>query len=834
MKYLLIPIHFLKFFYPETLFFFFRTWKNLILYLEEDLAVGLMWKLLFAPLFHDTTILGRVLSLIFRVVRILLGLFAFTMVSVLILGLALAWFLLPVWVFWSSAPGGWISLILFAAAGLFLIHIITSPHKTTWQILKVGDLWLASLIQKNKLSMQTLLQAKEVQSLLVLLEVEPDKFAQVSLTDTQKIGQEALDLAKASGAKYIGPAHFFVAAIKNSPQIDNFLLNLNLHLQDFEEALKFLERKINKWRRVYIWDNDFAVHHLKGINRGWLGAPTPSLDRVSRDLTKIAAKSGRAEFLGRSHAVAEVVNILSAENGKNVLLVGLPGSGKTTLVEHLARQIISGDAPPALATKRIVVLDLTSLLSGTKTQGELAEKVKIIFDEVSFAGNVIIVIEEIQELGVGEAGTLMNVYSLILPFIESASFQFIGITEPESYIKVLEKNTAFVRLFTKVELSPATLLETILILEDIAIEVERRQNLRVSYLAIKKCAELSEKFIHERVLPDSTISIFNEALTLRQSGNRVTSQIIEEVFSERVKVPVSELGLEGKKKLLNLESEIHEKLIDQEEAVRAVSDSLRRSATGLREKGRPIGSFLFVGPTGVGKTELAKILAEVYFKDAFIRFDMSEYQSSDSANRLIGVSGEGGSLTEAVRQRQYALLLLDEFEKANPNILNLFLQVLDDGRLTDGAGRTIDFTNTIIIATSNAASLLIAEGLKQGRMLGELDKQVNSELLKVFKPELINRFDDIVLFKTLSEADLQKIVLLKLNVLKAQMEKQGYLIEFEEVLVRQLAERGFDPVLGARPLRRLIQDTLEAKLSKMILENQLQKGKPFKVGVDCL
>jgi ATP-dependent Clp protease ATP-binding subunit ClpC len=293
-----------------------------------------------------------------------------------------------------------------------------------------------------------------------------------------------------------------------------------------------------------------------------------------------------------------------------------------------------------------------------------------------------------------------------------------------------------------------------------------------------------------------------------------------------VNVPVADLESASKELLLNLEDEIHKRMIDQEEAVHKVSDTLRRASAQIRDKDRPIGSFLFVGPTGVGKTELAKTLAEIYFKnrDAFVRFDMSEYQSVESINRLIGTSQNPGELTEAVKNRPYCLILLDEFEKAESKILNLFLQVLDDGRLTDASGKLTDFTNTIIIATSNAGSLIIANGLNSGKKLEDFSKDVSDELLKIFKPELINRFDEVVLFKTLSPEDLKKIVGIKLKVLQVMLKKEGYLIEFKDAVIEKLTEIGFDAMLGARPLRRVIQNTIEAKLSRMILEGNLPKG----------
>jgi ATP-dependent Clp protease ATP-binding subunit ClpB len=329
------------------------------------------------------------------------------------------------------------------------------------------------------------------------------------------------------------------------------------------------------------------------------------------------------------------------------------------------------------------------------------------------------------------------------------------------------------------------------------------------------------------------LGLMSESVTMAKNG-KVTTEEIKAALQQHINVPILEVDQSQKDLLLNLEQVIHQQMIDQEPAVKAVSDTLRRASTSLREQNRPIGSFLFVGPTGVGKTELAKTLAATYFKNsaAFLPFDMSNYQTTDSAQRLIGNENMPGELTEAIKRKPYALVLLDEFEKASPQILTLFLQVLEEGRLTDFAGKTVDFTNTIIIATSNAGSLTIAQGLAAGKTVEQLDQPVKDELLKVYRPELVNRFDEVVIFKPLSQEELEKVVVLKLAGLQKQLKEQGYDVQFGMDIVKELAQKGFDPVLGARPMRRLVQDTIEANLSKYILENKLIKGQNFSCTTD--
>lgn len=820
---------------------FLRSLKNILLVLEEDLAVGLMIRLIFVPLFHDASIVGRILSFFFRLSRIFIGIFGFLCAAVAVFIIMLAWYFAPVAIIAAALN----LLPLFPFYDIFLIVNITvvllgiaiffykelhKGLKPIWKISSIKDIWNSTKLSPSDITWKKLMATDELQLFLASLELSPANILEEEAVFKEEYLERVFELAKKAEAKYITESYFWVAMLEKIPGVENELLKIDLSLEDFSGALSYLEENRNRWRKVFIWDEDFAIHHLAGINRGWLGAPTPALNSISSDLTKLVSLSRTPEFVGRQEIVAEIITVLSQEKDRNVMLVGEPGAGKSTLISYLAKLIVRGDAPGALATKRLVKLEAARLLSAVRTEGELAEKIQMAFEEVEFIEDIIIYIDEIHELGVGDAGKSFNLYSLLLPYLESGRFQFIATTQPRNYSKIIEKNGSFARIFHRVELPPAKTDETIKIISDRAINEARFSNIRTTYVAIKYLVTKAQDLIHNRVLPDSALAIYEECLSkavgMGQSSSLVNLSVVKDCLSRVSKVPIADLESSQKELLLNLEEEIHKRMVDQQEAVTKVSDTLRRASAQIREKDRPIGSFLFVGPTGVGKTELAKTLAEIYFKnkDAFVRFDMSEYQTVDAVNRLIGDGDNPGELTDAVKNRPYCLVLLDEFEKAEPKILNLFLQVLDDGRLTDSSGATTDFTETIIIATSNAASMTIAEGLKSGKNLDDLDKVVRDELLGIFKPELINRFDEVVMFKPLSREDLRKIVGIKLSWLKNLLKKEGYLVEFKESVVDKLAEVGFDNMLGARPLRRVIQDTIEARLSRKVLEGSLPKG----------
>lgn len=565
------------------------------------------------------------------------------------------------------------------------------------------------------------------------------------------------------------------------------------------------------------------------MDRAWTARPTQALDLFSSDVTDMA-RAGKIGFMvGHKEEYDRLVNVIARPNKPNALLVGDSGSGRKTLIAHLAYMIANDDVPSPLFDKRIVALDLNAIVAGAD-QGEVQRRVRIVVSEIISAGNVILYIPEIHNLSRTAGSRELSVANTLLPLVISNDFPTIGTTYPKEYKQLIESDTAFANAFQNIEVKEISDDEAERVMVYDSLVLEKVYRVTITYDAIKRAVQLAKKYFRTRLLPSSADDLLKETLTeASRTGDKViNAEDIERVAERRAKIPMHQAGEEERQQLLHLEDIIHQHFVDQEAAVKSVSQALREYRSGVIRKGGPISSFLFVGPTGVGKTKLSKILAKVQFgsESAMTRFDMSEYQDKGSIMRLIG-SPDGainGALTEAVIEHPYSLILLDEFEKASPDILNLFLQVFDDGRLTDSLGRTVSFQNTIIIATSNAHSDFVKDSLGQGKSMSQIASVFKDKLTDVFHPELLNRMT-VIVFGSLKPEDLMVIVGLQVQELKDTLKKEKDIeLKVSDDVLTKLAAIGYDPVFGARPLRQVIADKLRAPLSEMILSSSADRG----------
>src|SRR2546421_1732169 len=687
----------------------------------------------------------------------------------------------------------------------------------------------------------------------------------------------AYDESRELGASYVGPEHVLLALARDEES----------------QAGRLLQR--------------FGVPHTKlrgavirGVEAGGgtrETSKTPTLDQYGRDLTEMAREGKLDPVIGRADEIEQTIEILSRRTKNNPALIGDPGVGKTAIVEGIAQRIVNDEVPETLTGRRVVQLDLAGMVAGSKYRGEFEERLKKVIDEITEnEGQIILFVDELHTLvGAGSAEGAMDAGNMLKPALARGEMHVIGATTLDEYRKDVEGNPALERRFQPVLVREPTVDETIEILHGLKDRYEAFHRVRISEEAIIAAADLSDRYVRDRFLPDKAIDLIDQASARvrlrtktkddetrsleedlrrlarerdqattaedydragslrdeidnrrgdlddrqkkRQRPAEVTAEDVAEVVSRATGIPVSQLTTEERQRLLDLEQQLHGRIVGQEEAVRAVAEAVRRSRAGLGDPRKPIGSFLFLGPTGVGKTELARALAEVMFGDdsLMVRFDMSEFQERHTVSRLVGAPPgyvgyeEAGQLTEQVRRRPYSVLLFDEIEKAHPDVFNILLQILDDGRLTDAQGRTVDFKHAVVIMTSNLGADRIQQFAREG---GDFD-QVKEELMQVlrqsFRPEFINRIDEIIVFRALDDQQLAEITRLLLDKLARRLRAQRIEVEFTEGAVELLARAGFDPEFGARPLRRTIQRLVENELSRMVLSGTVNEGDRVRV-----
>ena len=571
---------------------------------------------------------------------------------------------------------------------------------------------------------------------------------------------------------------------------------------------------------------------------------TRVLDQYSRDLTQIAASGGIDPVIGRREEIMRAVQILSRRTKNNPVLIGEPGVGKTAVAEGIALYIAGGEAPENILGKRLVSLDMSALLAGTKYRGDFEERVKAVLKDVKKAGDVILFIDELHTIiGAGSAEGAIDAANILKPALGRGEVQIIGATTPEEYRRHIEKDSALERRFQPVKVNEPTKEQTLDMLSSVRESLERHHGVKIYPSALTAAIELSVRYINDRFLPDKAIDLVDEAAAhVRVSGGAaVTKEDISRVVSLWTGIPMSNMDRDESQRLRDMERILHRRVIGQNEAVSAVSRAIRRGRVGLSDPRRPVGSFLFLGPTGVGKTELCRALAEAVFgsPDAMIRLDMSEYMEKHAVSKLIGSPPgyvgyeDGGQLTEKVRRKPWSVVLFDEIEKAHEDVWGILLQIMDDGHLTDSAGRKVDFRNTVIVMTSNVGARAITEGRRALGFGGEngaeaeekeIRQKVNEELRRTFKPEFLNRIDDTIVFQRLSKDDIREITERMLVSVKERFSELGISLNVPDDAIDTLAQKGYDRRYGARPLRRTIQTLIEDAAADMLLEGSISRG----------
>ncbi|CDE13914.1 aTPase AAA-2 domain protein [Clostridium sp. CAG:470] len=725
---------------------------------------------------------------------------------------------------------------------------------------------------------------------------------------TKRVVESAFIEARKLGYNFIGTEHLLIGILREGDCVAaKILLDLNVNIPKlYNEIVKV----INEGEDYNSSDN--SSNNSNGGKRRGSYNQTPTLNQFGQDLTKKAEEGKLDPVIGRKQEIERVIEILSRRTKNNPCLIGEPGVGKTAAVEGLAQKIASGDVPEILKDKRVVTLDISGMVAGAKYRGDFEERIKKALNEVKKAGDVILFIDEIHTIvGAGAAEGAIDAANILKPLLARGEIQLVGATTLNEYRKFIEKDAALERRFSPVTVNEPSEKETIQILKGIRDKYEAHHNVKITDEAIEAAVKLSIRYVNDRFLPDKAIDLIDEASSkarlrtytepdslkelqeeiektknekeeavlnqkfekaaelrdtekaLRDKFEKeqnkwknkntksivtITEENIAEVIANWTGIPAKKITEDENEKLKNLEKELHKRVIGQNEAVEAVSKAIRRGRVGLKDPKRPIGSFLFLGPTGVGKTELSKALAEVLFGDenAMIRLDMSEFMEPHSVSKLIGAPpgyvgfDDGGQLTEKIRRKPYSVVLFDEIEKAHPDVMNMLLQILEDGRLTDSQGRTVNFKNTVIIMTSNLGARLITDRKQLGfankegeadskKEYEEIKKEVMAELKKELRPEFINRIDEIIVFHKLNDNDINQIIDIMLKEVVNRLKEQKYDVKFEPDVKEMIAKEGIDKNFGARPLRRTIQNLVEDKLAEEILDGKLVKGKVNKI-----
>ena len=719
----------------------------------------------------------------------------------------------------------------------------------------------------------------------------------------QKVREQAVKEAEKQKEDLAGTEHLLLAMLKETDCVGTRLLyTMGVNIQKLYSAVL---------AAAGIDTNAIPEElQMPKNQKGKQGSTTPTLDQYSRDLTAMAADGNLDPVVGRDKEIARLIQILSRRTKNNPCLVGEPGVGKTAIVEGLAQRIISSMVPESVKNKRVVVLDLSGMVAGSKYRGEFEERIRNVINEVRSNQGILLFIDELHTIiGAGGAEGALDASNILKPSLSRGEIQLIGATTLEEYRKYIEKDAALERRFQPVTVEEPSEEETIEILKGLRPYYEKHHGVVIEDSALEAAVKMSERYINDRFLPDKAIDIIDEAASkVRLGGYRmapevdamelelheiqkdkekavkqadlslakelqarqreieteiskykekeerrnkrkkisVTEASVADIISDWTKIPVQRLTEGETKRLARLEKELHKRVIGQEEAVKAVAQAVKRGRVGLKDPNRPIGSFLFLGPTGVGKTELSKALAEAVFgsEQAMIRVDMSEYMEKHSGSKLIGSPpgyvgyDEGGQLSEKVRRNPYSVLLFDEIEKAHPDVFNILLQVLDDGHITDAHGRKVDFKQTIIIMTSNAGAQAIIEPKKLGFLSNNDEKQdyermksgVMEEVRRLFKPEFLNRIDEIMVFHPLNKTHIKKIVNIMLKTLEKRCKEQlDIQLKITESVRDFLAEAGFDSKYGARPLRRAIQTKLEDPMANALLEGTIKRGDTVRI-----